>query len=353
MVTWRKFNHPAIAAGSGWESSLVKDPCLVKVGSDLHLYYSGYNGTNFQIGRATSTDGGLTWTKYGSNPVLTRGGGGAWDEHHVSFPIVMYDAAEADSSRRWKMWYSGAAAATPGKESIGFAYSSDGLSWTKYGQVLAPGTSGAIDDESCTNCAVYRTSSSDWTIFYGARPTTSNPAGDTIARATFSTPESTYTKQGTVISPSTASQALTANLAAGGTSVTVASSAGFTVGEPVVLRDSTSATEEHKVAAIPDGTHVTLAAQAGRAWTTANTASIRSAFYGSLNPRSILLVGSTYVQYGTAFQQFGGSPFYERSVAWTASSLSGTWTPDLARGLYIPLDTVDALAAENPSVVAL
>jgi len=356
-IYWSKsLSNPVLSPGlsGAWDDAEVKDPALVKVAGTYHLFYAGQDGSTYKVGKATSTDG-ITWTKDASNPVLTTGGASAWDEAQVSFPFVVHDLDEADSSRRWKMWYAGSAAATPEKFSVGYAYSSDGVTWTKYANnpVVSPGTAGAWDDEGCISPAVYRTASNDWTLFYGGRPQTGGTSNYKIGRVTFSNPEGTYTKDGSnpVISPSTAIENLSANMAAGARTLSVADTTGFSVGEPVFLRDTTGAIQQSKITAIVANASITIADDTSRAWTTANTATIRSAYYESITPKSIVLVGSTFVLYGTAFQQFSGSPFQERSVAWTAASIGGVFSVDHARGVFLALGSWDSASAENPAVV--
>lgn len=72
-----------------------------------------------------------TWTRSGSNPIITPTV--AWEETAVQEPTVLYDGG-------WKMWYSGGWA-NPG---IGYATSANGIAWTKYASnpVLGQGGSG-------------------------------------------------------------------------------------------------------------------------------------------------------------------------------------------------------------------
>lgn len=349
-------NNPVLTVGSGWESSTVKDPHVVKVGSTYYCYYSGYNGTTYKIGLATSTNG-FEWTKHGSNPLLSVGSGGSWDDSQVNAPYVIYDPDETDSTRRWKMWYSGSASGAPGKYSIGYAYSSDGISWTKYASnpVVSPGSSGTWEDEGVLFPVVWRTSSSSWTLFYGGRSVTGSPSDYKIGRATFSTPESTYSKGGgnPIISPSSWNQALTSNTTSASATVVVADTSGFVVGEPVLLWDTTQAVMETRIASINSSTQVTITEPAARTWSTGAGSTLRSGFYQSITPRSIIQTsGGTFVLFGTAFQHFSGSPFYERAVSWTASTVGGSFTADVTRGFILPLSQAwDQLSAENPAVV--
>jgi len=65
--------------------------------------------------------------RYKGNPVLSRGGAGAWDEGRVDNPVVLYDPDD----QLFKMWYSGRDADHHNGR-IGYATSADGISWTKY-----------------------------------------------------------------------------------------------------------------------------------------------------------------------------------------------------------------------------
>jgi predicted GH43/DUF377 family glycosyl hydrolase len=77
----------------------------------------------YQIGYATSTDG-IHWTKYFGNPVLTTGPSGSWDDKWVWRPIVL-----STSPSSWLMYYSGESKS--GATGGGTARSTDGIHWTK------------------------------------------------------------------------------------------------------------------------------------------------------------------------------------------------------------------------------
>jgi predicted GH43/DUF377 family glycosyl hydrolase len=66
-----------------------------------------------------------TWTKYTGNPVIPSGPSGSWYRGVIT-PCVIYNA---DSSR-YEMWFAGSPTTTGLRpHRIGFAYSSDGISW--------------------------------------------------------------------------------------------------------------------------------------------------------------------------------------------------------------------------------
>lgn len=195
-ATWAEDgSNPVISEGSGWESSHVKDPCLLWDGSQYVCYYAGWNGTKYRIGRAVSADR-VTWTKYGSNPVIGFGAGGDPDEDGAAFPVVYHDVG---LSPAWKMWYTGfPAGSTPGAPSgqtVCFADSSDGITWTKRGRVIDVGTSGDFDDSACLAGCVYL-SGSTWYVYYTGYRSATNFMHSGYATATDPATAGTYTKQG-------------------------------------------------------------------------------------------------------------------------------------------------------------
>lgn len=185
-TNWQSFNNQyTLAAGTGWESSLIKDPSLIWDGSQWVMYYAGYDGTTFQIGRATSPRlRQPVWTRYGSNPVVAKGTIGDPDQLGCEFPVVHYDGTT------WRMWYqaypSGFNGTTNPIGTVCFADSSDGITWTKHGTVIARGGAGSFNEIDCQPGTVYK-SGSTWYVYFGgfratdffsrsAYVTTTNPA---------------------------------------------------------------------------------------------------------------------------------------------------------------------------------
>ena len=120
-----------------------------------------------EIGYATS-DNGMSWSKYGANPVLIKGTSGAWDDEGVGSSCVIWD----DDDNLYKMWYTGtpdnSSGATPG---IGYATSPDGVDWTKYGTepVIQAGSSGAWDDAGVLSPNVIKESDTSYKMWYSGR----------------------------------------------------------------------------------------------------------------------------------------------------------------------------------------
>lgn len=160
-TAWTKYASNPVMAPSGWENDEVSPNTVFWDTTDLvwkmwyHAGVTAGTGTR-KIGYATSADG-LTWSKSGSNPILSNGGGGTWDESGVVEPkVIKFGPSD------YRMWYRGFDASNVKK--IGYATSTDGVSWTKYGSnpVFQAGTAGQWDDgEMWAFCPLY-----DGSIFH-------------------------------------------------------------------------------------------------------------------------------------------------------------------------------------------
>ena len=132
VVEWTKYSTSSVlpTGGSGaWDEKAIERPMVIKDGVTYKMWYYGKNTSDqWRLGYATSSDG-TTWSKYGSNPVLTPGGAGAWDSNHVGAAWVIQE-----SSSSYKMWYTGTDQTNDDEDAqIGYATSSDGITWNKYG----------------------------------------------------------------------------------------------------------------------------------------------------------------------------------------------------------------------------
>lgn len=103
-IAWEEYSgNPIVTATTinQWESFLVTDPRVVKLGSTYHMFYFGTPASPaYQIGYASSTDG-VHWSRYSGNPVLPMGTPGSWDDYSLSMHCVIWQ----DST--FKMWYAG------------------------------------------------------------------------------------------------------------------------------------------------------------------------------------------------------------------------------------------------------
>ena len=142
--TWTKYSgNPVLAAGaSAWESGGVEYCSVIKSPGGYEMFYDGFTPTLTLIGRATSVDG-ITWQRDTvHNPVLNKGGAGAWDGN-LYLPRVL------SSGDKYYMWYTAEAVPGGGSSKIGVATSADsGKTWVKYAQnpVLTLGSSGTWED---------------------------------------------------------------------------------------------------------------------------------------------------------------------------------------------------------------
>jgi predicted GH43/DUF377 family glycosyl hydrolase len=163
-----------VGTSGAWDDGRVDRACVIQDGSEYKMWYSGYNGSNYQIGLATSSDG-FMWTKHPGNPVLTAGSSGRFDEVNVLSPWVIKDGTT------YKMWYSGAQAGAVWR--IGYATSPDGISWTKVDgaqtdqSVLDLGGGGQWDDEDVWHCCVIKNETDDFEMWYTGNDGTNNRIG--------------------------------------------------------------------------------------------------------------------------------------------------------------------------------
>ncbi|MCK4447774.1 MAG: hypothetical protein KAW56_11935 [Candidatus Marinimicrobia bacterium] len=88
--------------------------------SKYWAYYAGNKNGVWSLGLAKSTDL-KNWTRYGSNPIMT--GGEAWEGNIIATGLKVFY-----SDGKWRMYYRGNSG---NNNAIGYAESSDGLSWTK------------------------------------------------------------------------------------------------------------------------------------------------------------------------------------------------------------------------------
>lgn len=139
---WTRDDEPVLSAGSlrRWDGSFIFPSSIVKTEDGLyHLYYSANGTGKGMLGLATSEDG-INFTKYDdpsttdipldeSDPVLPTG---QFDERDA--PVwddsVSWGGAVRLTENGWEMFYTGGTSTYD----VGFAYSADGIQWTRYGE---------------------------------------------------------------------------------------------------------------------------------------------------------------------------------------------------------------------------
>ncbi len=188
--------NPILVADEVWEGSVLCEPCVLHENGIFKMWYRGGSGEgeeNQSVGYATSNDG-IKWTKYASNPVLpgvvypfvlkvastyylygNQESQGAsvfrwssadgiqwiinndgksvlspdaeieWESRAITSVSVIYEAGE---TYPWKMLYG----AGGFEYQTGYAYSTDGLNWTKYSNnPVLPVIRGTWRDGQCAN----------------------------------------------------------------------------------------------------------------------------------------------------------------------------------------------------------
>ncbi len=133
-IHWIK-KGPVLPFGSPGEFDCIHQntPKVLKIGADYHLWYSGFDGSYWRIGKAISPDG-LSWEKQGV--VLEKGNPADFDALFVSAPMVLR------LNSNYFLWYEGF---DGNIWRIGFAISADGLIWQKQGLALELGATNDFD----------------------------------------------------------------------------------------------------------------------------------------------------------------------------------------------------------------
>jgi predicted GH43/DUF377 family glycosyl hydrolase len=136
-------NNPVLNPGSpgSWDDNWLTGPCVILIDTTYHMWYDGWkNGSSLiRIGHATSTNG-ISWQKDSANPVFNPGTSTNWDYPEVRGANVINDGSQ------FHMFYTGGSWFT---YDIGYAYSQDGINWTKDTQnnpVLEKGPAPSWDD---------------------------------------------------------------------------------------------------------------------------------------------------------------------------------------------------------------
>jgi len=136
----KKGNEKKLAIDLGGAGSLDSanafSQTVLKSEQGWIMWYSGYDGLNWRILRAVSSDG-ANWEKQGL--ALGLGSAGEFDSVSMTYPFVLKD------NDLYKMWY----AAYDGKNHwrIGYADSLDGIIFKNRKAVLDIGTANGLDCE--------------------------------------------------------------------------------------------------------------------------------------------------------------------------------------------------------------
>jgi predicted GH43/DUF377 family glycosyl hydrolase len=152
-INWSIYPSAVLKADSGkWDSYSVDVPEVIRENRQYKMWYASYRNLSSPnyLGYATSSDG-IHWTKYAGNPVFGPGTA-AWE---VNGP---YSCSVMPTQGGYKMWYGGFGA-TFSNLRIGYATSTDGISWkrdTLNNPVLNLGAASQWDDKLVSSPNVLR-----------------------------------------------------------------------------------------------------------------------------------------------------------------------------------------------------
>lgn len=151
-VQWRKYEaNPVLKRGDlgSYDENILSAPMVLYDGETYHMWYSAANFKgDWSISYATSTDGAY-WIKASQNPLLKETHDARWDAVYLAEPYVLWNGGS------FQMWYNGASAQT--QTLLGYATSTDGVAWTRFGQnrpVLTVAPDGQWDDFAVARASV-------------------------------------------------------------------------------------------------------------------------------------------------------------------------------------------------------
>jgi len=142
-TSWSARSALLAGDGSGFDASAVAHPSVLKDGATYVMYYTGLDSSgNSKIGRATAASANGPFTR-GAAAVVDVGAPGDFDAVSVKDPLVV-KAGAGD----YRMLYTGVETLEGETiERVGYATSTDGISWAKGGVVLGPSLSAYSYDE--------------------------------------------------------------------------------------------------------------------------------------------------------------------------------------------------------------
>ncbi len=124
-IAWTQGNVIFAGVGLPMDFQKIDAPSWIQDTSDYKLYFQvrAADGTYSLYVAASPTLDGTYSLANGNNPILTPGASGAWDTTRLQHPMVVKDGSN------YYLWYVGYPSG--GTQRLGFAFSSDGIIWTK------------------------------------------------------------------------------------------------------------------------------------------------------------------------------------------------------------------------------
>lgn len=160
-VTWTMIATGVLKPGGAgaFDSLSLLYPNVVASSNGYVMYYTGYDGQAFGIGRAESADG-TSWVRSPAGAVLAHGDASAFDNHAAAQPCAV------TLGSRVLLWYGGydTSVANPGPYRIGLAESADGLAFARKGVTLDLAAAG-VEAWSTRDPAVVRWKGKWWMAY--------------------------------------------------------------------------------------------------------------------------------------------------------------------------------------------
>lgn len=161
-VSWAMVKQSVLSVGEAgaFDSMTLLYPSVIPDGAGYVMYYTGFDGQGFAIGRAVSSDG-IAWTRSSTTPVMDVRAG-EFDNHAVAQPCAVR------AGQALLLWYGGydTSMANPGPYRIGLATSKDGLAFDRTGLTLDLEPSG-VEAYSTRDPAVARWKGEWWMAYVG------------------------------------------------------------------------------------------------------------------------------------------------------------------------------------------
>jgi predicted GH43/DUF377 family glycosyl hydrolase len=134
---WADFSGNPILSLSGqyYDAYGIGLPNVIFADGIYKMWYVGDAGASKKYVLYAESNDGINWTRPLNHPVLYPGSPGSWDDYAVHPGALMYEDG------MYYMFYSGFSDPY-GRWDIGYAYSSDGINWTKYPTPILYGTNG-------------------------------------------------------------------------------------------------------------------------------------------------------------------------------------------------------------------
>jgi beta-1,2-mannobiose phosphorylase / 1,2-beta-oligomannan phosphorylase len=172
-LEWENYeSNPVLTRTQDWEDLVMQESILRINDLDWRMWYSTYEKVPKKprvTGYATSTDG-IHWTKFKDNPMFELGEKGTWDDFSTFQPCVF------QQDGYFHMLYTGSSKTNPTGYKFGYAWSKDGIAWTKSLQnPLFVGVAGDWDGGKVTGHEVFRTGPNTYNIYYTGAVTPTAP----------------------------------------------------------------------------------------------------------------------------------------------------------------------------------